>query len=323
MLPNKRNKNYRIACRGHLGAHGPCAHSHDPVPGGGRTTATQRIGWALFLNFGFCLLEFVGGYLASSVALVSDAVHDLGDSLSLALAWWLERVSNKKSNERFTYGFRRFSVLSALISSVVIITSAIFIIFSAWQRLLNPQVVDSDLVLIFSLLGIAVNSFGFWRLSKGGSLNEKVIKYHLLEDILGWVLVLLGALAMKWGGWFWVDPLLAILIALWMIKNMWTYLKSSVGIFLQAWPESLLLPDIEKFILAFPSVHSVHHIHAWTLDGEKHVLSFHLELKDGVSFVEANRIKNEIKSSLKQRWSLVDVTIELENINNCSEPTHD
>lgn len=319
---------YKITCRGHWSCHSPnssSGHTQGEAVSGITNTpgASRRLAWAGLLNLSFAILEFIGGYLASSVALTSDAIHDLGDSLSLALAWLLEKISNKKSSAKFTYGYRRLSVLSALISSVIIMTSAIFIMVAAIERLWKPRIVDSELVIWFSILGILINSIGFFTLSRGSSLNEKVLKYHLLEDVLGWVLVLIGAFVIKRTQIYWIDSVLALLIGAWIFWNLYRHFLSSLNVFLQAWPEGLDVERIRNLVMGYPEIADVHHIHGWSLDGEAHVLSFHVALRESFDLSMWDALKNKIKSELKKYGSFVDIAIELDIMGNCSDLTHD
>ena len=154
-------------------------------------SSSNRIGWAFFLNVSFTIIEFIGGWLTNSTAIMADAVHDLGDSLSIGLAWFLNRLSNKQADGVFTYGYQRFSLLGALINGFVLIVGSIWVLREALPRLFDPQLPDAVGMLWLAILGVTVNGFAAYKLSHGKTLNARVLNWHLLEDVLGWVAVLI------------------------------------------------------------------------------------------------------------------------------------
>ena len=158
--------------------------------------SSSRIGWVFFLNVGFTIIEFIGGWLTNSTAIMADAVHDLGDSLSIGLAWLLNKISAKHANDTYSYGYQRFSLLGALINGVVLISGSIWVLSEALPRLSNPEMPDAQGMILLSIFGVAVNGFAAYKLSRGKSLNERVLNWHLLEDVLGWIAVLIVAIVL-------------------------------------------------------------------------------------------------------------------------------
>lgn len=271
----------------------------------------DNIRLAFFLNLGFTLFEIIGGFYVNSVAILSDALHDLGDSLSLGLSWYLERKSKKSSTKEYTFGYQRFSLLGALINSLILILGSGYVIYAGIRRLIYPEHSDAQGMLFFALIGIAVNGYGAFKLGKGGSLNEKVLQWHLLEDVLGWVAVLIVSLVLLVRDIPVLDPLLSLVITLYVLWNVLKRLRETMRIFLQGAPEKIDMDEIKAKIKALPNVASLHHAHIWSLDGEHHVLSAHIKLKKVQQVEEILQLKNRVKELLKS-YDLEHVTIETE-----------
>ncbi|MDN3670950.1 cation diffusion facilitator family transporter [Echinicola jeungdonensis] len=259
----------------------------------------KNIQLAFFLNLGFTILEFIGGFYTNSIAIISDALHDLGDSISLGISWYLARKSTQKATSTFTFGFKRFSLLGALINSLILIVGGVFIIKEAIQRLITPEFSDAKGMLIFALIGVAVNGYAAYKLSHGKTLNEKVVSWHLLEDVLGWVAVLLGALVLLIVKTPYVDPALSLGISLFILWNVFKRLKDTIYVFLQASPKEINEEEIMEELQKIPHVESLHHIHIWSLDGEKHVFTAHIKLKHIQQLKEVIDVKNSVKKVLK------------------------
>lgn len=274
-------------------------------------TASNRIGWAFCLNAGFMLVEFIGGWLTGSTAIMADAVHDLGDSLALGTAWLLERVSRKGADEVFTYGYRRLSLFAAFINAVVLVAGSGFVLTQALPRLLTPTMPQVEGMLALAVLGIVVNGLAVLKLRQGSTLNEKVLNWHLLEDVLGWVAVLLVSLALLVVEWPVLDPLLAIVFTLFILISVWRSLKETLRLFFQAVPDSTLVQRIHAELQQLQPVAAIHHEHCWSLDGEHHVYTAHLVLRDGLSLAEQLQLKQRIAERLAP-FGLTHTTIELE-----------
>lgn len=217
-------------------------------------TGVTRLRMVFFLNLLFALVEIAGSFLTNSVAILSDALHDLGDSLSLGLAWYFQKLSSRQRDKLFSFGYMRFSVLGALINSMVLIIGSVFIISKAIPRIFNPETVHVQGMFYFALIGITINGIAAWRLKKGHSVNEKVISIHLLEDILGWAAVLVASIVMMFYDVPLLDPLLSLIITIYILWNVLKNLKSTLRIFLQGTPEETAVADIEKQLLAINEV---------------------------------------------------------------------
>lgn len=278
---------------------------------------------AFFLNLAFTIFEIIGGFYVNSIAIISDAVHDLGDSISLGIAWFLHKKSNQKANKKFTFGYKRFSLLGALINSLVLIAGSIFVIYQAINRIVHPEESDANGMIIFAIIGVAVNGYAAWKMSGAKSLNEKVVSWHLLEDVLGWVAVLIVAITLKFYNNLYLDPALSLFITAYILWNVIKRLKETLEIFLQATPDDIDINQIENELLAIQSVASIHHTHIWSQEGEHHVFSTHLKLKNIHQLSEILHIKNQAKQILKP-YQFDHCTIETEfDEESCSMTTED
>ncbi|MBN7809644.1 cation transporter [Algoriphagus sp. H41] len=255
---------------------------------------------AFFLNLAFTIIELVGGWYVNSVSIVSDAVHDLGDSLSLGTSWYLDRLSKKKATDSYSFGYRRFSLLGALINAIVLILGSVFVIREAILRILSPEESDAQGMLYFAILGVAVNGYAAWKLSKGKTLNERVISWHLVEDVLGWVAVLIVSVVLLFYPSPYLDPALSLLISVYILWNVAKRLQETVFLFLQGQPTDVDKSGIEAEIRQIPHVGSTHHTHIWSLDGEHHVFTTHVKLKPIASLDDLLEVKNELKRIMKK-----------------------
>jgi cobalt-zinc-cadmium efflux system protein len=287
------------------------AHHHHHHHGHHHHHTSDNIRVAFLLNFVFTLLEFIGGALTNSLAIMSDALHDLGDSVSLGLAWYLENKSNQSATNRYTYGYRRLSLLGALINTVILIVGSLIILAHAVPRILNPEPTDAQGMLIFAILGIAVNGIAALRLSRSESMNARVATWHLLEDALGWVAVLIVSIVLFFVDLYILDPILSVLITLYILYNVIKNLNKTLALFLQAVPETVDVPQLEHELSHIPHVISTHHTHVWSLDGEHHVLTTHVVVESGLDRQTVCEIKDQIRQIITNK-SFEHITIDIE-----------
>ena len=273
---------------------------------------TGNLKVAFFLNLSFTIIEIVGGILTNSLAILSDALHDLGDSLSLGLSWYFQALSNKGSTQKFSYGFARFSILGAIINSIVLVVGSIFILVQAIPELMSPEPVNAQGMLLLSILGIAVNGVAAFRLKQGNSMNERVVSLHLIEDILGWVAVLIGSVVMIFADAFWIDPLLSILISGYILFNVYRNLRESLIILLQGAPQDISIENIHQQLEEIPEISNVHDCHVWSMDGEYNVLTVHVQLTEDLRISELKKIKKKVHEKLSN-GSIHHITVEFEN----------
>ncbi|MEM9834778.1 MAG: cation diffusion facilitator family transporter, partial [Bacteroidota bacterium] len=264
-------------------SHG-CNHAHHHADGHSHVhvhPVTSNLKIAFLLNLLFTIIEVVGGILTNSVAILADAVHDLGDTFAIGSALFLENYAQKGRNKTFSFGYKRFSPLSALINSIILLVGSIIIVYESVPRLLNPEPVASEGMLYLAVLGVLMNGAAVLRLMKGGnSINQRTVMLHLMEDALGWVAVLIGSAVMLVTNWVIIDPLLSVGIALFILWNAFKNLRKVLMIFLQATPENLDIERVRQKLLAINGVIDIHDTHLWTMDGQYHILSAHLVVEE-------------------------------------------
>lgn len=266
---------------------------------------------AFILNLTFTIIEIIGGFLTNSVAILSDALHDLGDSLSLGIAWWLERYAQKKPDHRFSFGYARFSILGALLNSFILFGGSILILTKAIPRIFNPEAVHPEGMFGFAILGILINGMAVLRLQHGESINEKVVSWHLLEDVFGWVVILISSIILMFFDWPIIDPLLSIGLTLFVLYNVIKNIKGILNILLEGVPEEYVIQDVEALIETVQGVKSVHHTHIWSLEGQKIFLSTHVVVDNGANNTVLVPMKQAIRHVLIQE-KIEHATIEIE-----------
>lgn len=278
-------------------------HSHDHGQG--------NIKVAFFLNFGFTILEFFGGMYVNSVAIISDALHDLGDSLSLGLSWYLDVKSQQGANSTFTFGYTRFSLLGALVNSLVLVMGSVFVINEAVARIITPEHTDAQGMLLFAIIGVSVNGYAAWKVSHGKTLNERVISWHLLEDVLAWAAVLVVSVVLLFKDIHYLDPALSLFITAYVLLNVVKRLKETLHLFLQGTPDDISIDELKATFLEQDIVADTNHMHLWSLDGEKHVFTAHLILKNVDSYSDILEAKKKIRKIIKP-YKFSHSTIEVE-----------
>lgn len=275
----------------------------------------SNIKLAFFLNLGFVIFEIIGGFWTNSIAIISDALHDLGDSISLGLSWTLERYSKKKKDEKYSYGYRRYSLFGALTNSLILIVGSVYILSRAISGLFNPVQPNTKGVMLFAIVGIIVNGISVLRVRRGKSLNERIVALHLFEDVLSWVAIFIISIIMIFTDAPILDPILSILITIYVLYRVITNLKKTFSIFLQAVPEGISIKKIEDEILKINRVAGVHHTHIWSMDSLNNVMSAHIVVKDDTTMGEITDIKRKVReiiSSMNLEHSTIEVEYERE-----------
>ncbi|WP_262494009.1 cation diffusion facilitator family transporter [Flavihumibacter solisilvae] len=272
---------------------------------------TGNIAVAFVMNTLFAVVELAGGLITNSVAILSDALHDFGDSLSLGTAWYFQRKSRKASSESYNYGYLRFSLVGAFINAVVLLVGSIFIIHEAVSRLTKPVQPDPGGMIILAVLGIVVNGAAMLRLRKGSSVNEKMVSIHFLEDVLGWLAVMIGAVVMMFKDIPVLDPILSLAIAAFVLFNVYRNIKPAFQIILQGAPDGLGETEIRQLVVDGTEVLDLHDFHLWTLDGEHHILSMHIVVNRNMDLKNAEVLKENIKRKLHE-LHITHATIEVE-----------
>ena len=263
---------------------------------------------AFILNLGFAIFEFFGGIFTNSVAIISDSVHDIGDALSIGISFFLERISKKKPNNKYTYGYVRYSVIGSLITTLILLVGSIFVIYNSVIRIINPVDINYDGMILFAVIGAVVNFLAAYFTKEGNSLNQKAVNLHMLEDVLGWIVVLFGAVVMKFTDIKILDPILSIFVSLFIFKHAFSNFKTVLDLFLEKTPKGISIEELKKHILTIKGVVDVHHIHIWSIDGYNNFATMHVVIES-----KNKKIKEEVKNELKEH-GIIHSTIELENI---------
>jgi cobalt-zinc-cadmium efflux system protein len=279
-------------------------HSHDHHHG---DNASKNISVAFFLNLFFVVVEVFGGLFTNSIAILSDALHDFGDCLSLAVAWAFQKKATQKRDQKYTYGYRRFSLLGSIFLSGVLFVSSVFVLYEAGKRVFEPQEVNAYGMLWIAIVGVLINGVAALRLKKGSSLNERAVFLHIMEDVLGWVAVLIVSVVMMFVNLPALDPILSIAISLWVLTNVFRNMRDTFRILLQATPDNVDLEDLEKKLDAIEDVISIHDLHLWTMDGESHIMTLHV-VSDTTN---SEQLKHRIIDIAKP-FHIDHVTIEIE-----------
>lgn len=281
--------------------------------------SSKNILTAFLLNFIFSVIELVGGIFTNSISIISDSVHDFGDAISIAIAWLLEKKSEKKPNEKYTYGYLRYSVLGALVTSVILLIGSVLMVYNAIPRLLNPVEVKYNGMLILAILGLTINGIGAYKTAKGEKISEKTVSLHLLEDVLGWMGVLVISIAIKIFKAPILDPIFSLVITAFILVNVVKNIKIIFEIFLEKAPRDINIEEIKEELLRNDKIQDIHHIHIWTLDGIKKYMTMHVLVNSNISNQEIIELKKEIHKELKEN-KIHHITIEIEFDNeNCNK----
>ena len=271
--------------------------------------AGENLAFVFFVNLTFNIIVIIAGLATNSMAILADCIHDLSDTISIALAWFLERVAQKESSDKYSYGYQRFSILGAVIISIFVIIMAFVILQEAIPRLFHPEGVDAGGMLIVAIGGIIFKSISVRRLHKGETFNEKAILIHQLGDIFEWVAILiLGLVLMFWDGAQYLDPFVSIGIALWLIFNLGRNLYKSVEVLLQKTPDHFDVNEFKTSVASIEGVSAIDDFHAWSLDGIDSIVTLKVAIDD---WSLQEEIKKEIYS-ISSKYHIVDITIEFD-----------
>ena len=276
----------------------------------------KRVRFAAFLNLAFTIIELIGGFWTNSLAILSDALHDFGDSVALFASWVLERGARKSPDVNRTYGYQRLSLFSAFFAGSILVGGSIVIILQAIPRLFNPEPVNSFGMVGMAIIGILLNGAGFFLLKKGESLNEEVLSWHLLEDVIGWVAILVGGIIIYIWEIYIIDPILTIGLAIAILYLVAKSLKEAFNILLQGVPKHINLDKVKRDITSIKGVIAVHDIHVWSLEGETDILTAHIVVEETM-LKTPDQTRRIIKEILKTHH-IEHSTIEMESKEFCS-----
>ena len=276
----------------------------------------KRVRLAALLNLAFTIVEIVGGFWTNSLAILSDALHDFGDSVALLASWLFERGARKLPDTNRTFGYQRLSLFSAIFSASILIGGSIVIIFQAIPRLLNPELVNASGMVGIAFLGILFNGLGFFQLKKGESINEKVLSWHLLEDVIGWAGILVGGVIIYFWNIYILDPILTIGLTVFILYGVTKSLREALNILLQGVPRHINLEEVTADITSLEGVIGLHDLHIWSLEGETDILTAHVVLEERL-LKNPNETQKTIKEILRKHH-IEHSTIEIESKYFCS-----
>lgn len=261
---------------------------------------------AFILNISFSIFEIVGGLFTGSIAILSDSLHDFGDALSIGISYFLEKKSKRKSDDKHTYGYIRYSVLGGIITSTILFVGSIFVIYESIKRLIHPSSINYNGMIVFAIVGVIVNLIASFVTREGDSINQKAVNLHMLEDVLGWIVVLIGSILMKFTDIKYIDSVLSICVALFIMFCVFKNLKNISDLFLEKTPKDIDINELKKHLLEIEGVIDIHHIHIRSMDGYNTFATFHAVVNE-----YDEKIKHQLKEELEE-FSIVHSTIEIE-----------
>ncbi len=278
--------------------------------------AERNIFIAFMLNLAFSIFEFVGGMLTGSIAILSDAMHDIGDAASIGIAYFLEKKSRRQPDEKYTYGYARYSVLGGVITTLILLTGSAAVIYNAVYRFIHPVAIHYNGMLIIAVIGVCVNGVAALVTRKGESVNRKAVNLHMLEDVLGWAAVLVGSVVIRFTGWVIIDPIMSIAVALFIFANAAKHLKAVIDLFLEKTPQGIDVKEIREQLCTIEGVTDAHHIHIWSMDGQRNYATMHI-----VTDAEGHSIKEAVREKLSA-CGIGHATLEFEKEDECCHEKH-
>ena len=271
---------------------------------------------AFILNLSFSIFEFIGGFFTGSVAIVSDAVHDIGDAASIGISYFLERKSQRRPDDVYTYGYARYSVMGSIITTLILLAGSVMVIYNAAVKIINPTEINYNGMIVFAVVGVCVNLCAAFFTHEGDSLNQKAVNLHMLEDVLGWVVVLIGAVIMRFTDFVLIDPIMSIGVAVFILINAISNLKQAIDLFLEKTPSGIAVNEIKEHILKIDGILDVHHVHVWSMDGQTGYATMHI-----VTNADPHQIKHAVREELLEH-GIGHATLELEaEDEHCHEET--
>jgi cobalt-zinc-cadmium efflux system protein len=268
--------------------------------------------WVTILNFSITIVQIIGGIVSNSIALISDALHNLGDTSAIFLAWLANKKAQKSANQHKTFGYKRIEILTALFNAVVLVGICIFLLYESYERILTPEPIKGKLMLIVASFGLLANliSVMILKKDKDHNLNMKSAYLHLLGDTLSSVAVIIGGIAIWLYNFYWLDPIITISLSLYILKHTWHIIKDTIDILMQATPRELNLEQVKTKVESIEKIDNIHHVHAWKLDDQQIHFEGHINLKNNVDMTEMMDLKLIIKTILHEEFNVSHITLE-------------
>lgn len=261
---------------------------------------------AFLLNLFFSIFEFFGGIYTGSVAIISDAIHDIGDAASIGISYFMEKKSKKQPDKNYTYGYSRYSVIGGMITTIILIVGSLMVMYNAIVKIINPTTINYNGMIVFAVVGVVVNLIAAIATRDGDSLNQKAVNLHMLEDVLGWIVVLIGAVIMRFTNISIIDPIMSIGVAIFILINAIGNLREVIDLFLEKTPHGINIDEIKKHIENIHGVIDVHHMHIWSMDGQNNYATMHVVTND-----DPSHVKKHIREEMHEH-GISHVTIEIE-----------
>ncbi len=262
---------------------------------------------AFILNISFSLLEIIGGFITNSISILSGAVHDLADAASIGISYFFEKKSKHRPNYKYTYGYVRYSILAAFITTIILLCGSLLVIYNATNRLFNPIDINYDGMIIIALIGILFNIIAVHKTKGGHSLNQEAVNLHLLQDVLSWIVVLIGSILIKFTKINYIDSIMSFIISIYIIIHALKHLKIVLDLFLEKTPDNINIRKIKKQLLENKNIVSINHIHIWSMDGYNNYATLHAIINND----EVEQMEEYIKEYLKKQ-NISHATIEIE-----------
>lgn len=263
---------------------------------------------AFILNLFFSIFEFFGGLFTKSVAIMSDSIHDMGDALSIGVSYFLEKKSKKNPDSEYTFGYLRYSVLGAFITTMILTVGSSLVIINSISRLIKPVSINYDGMIVFAIFGTIINFLAAYFTREGDSLNQRAVNLHMLEDVLGWVVVLIGSIIMKFTDISLIDSIMSIGVAVFILVNCLKNIKEVLDLFLEKTPHGINVEELKSHLMRLDGVKGAHHIHLWSVDRNNVFATVHIitDLKD------TKAVKTRVREKLLEH-GVSHVTIEIED----------
>lgn len=276
--------------------------------------AGKNLLFSTLLNFIVSIAEIIGGLVSNSLALISDALHNLGDTSALFIAYLAHIISKKEYTDKKTFGYKRIEILAALFNAIVLAVIIVYLFIEAFQRLRHPEPVKSLIMLVVALIGFLANLISVLLLKRhsGKNINIRAAYLHLMGDTISSVVVIATALLIYYFDLYWIDPLVTFLLGIYLLKETYLILKEALDILMQATPQGLDLTEVKKSLELIAEIDNIHHVHAWNLDDQDIHFECHIDLKSDIRISETEKVKASILEVLKNKFNISHVTIQYE-----------
>lgn len=273
----------------------------------------KKLLWVALLNFSITLVQIIGGLISNSLSLLSDALHNLGDSSAIFIAFLAGKKSHKAPDEQNTFGYKRIEILAALFNAVVLISICVFLFFEAYERFMNPQPIKGKIMFVVATFGLLANLISVLVLSKDKdhSLNVKAAYLHLMGDTLSSVAVIIGGIAIWLYDAFWIDPLITVLVGMYILYHTWGVVKQTVDILMQSTPSDINIKELKQKVEKIDEIENIHHLHVWKLDDKQIHLEAHINLKNNVDMLKMMQIKEKVEYLLKEHFHINHIVLQV------------